>query len=97
MPTYVSLVRLTEQGVRDAKGIPQRIVAAERLFSQLGANLKEIYLVNGRYDYVVIMDAPDELTATRAALAVSSLGNVRTETSRAYTRAEIDQIASGLP
>jgi len=97
MPTYVSLVRMTKEGVRDAKGIPQRIVAAERLFSQLGANLKEIYLVNGRYDYVVIMDAPDDLTATRAALAVSSLGNVRTETSRAYTRAEIDKIIGGLP
>ena len=97
MPTHVSLVRLTEQGVRDANGIPQRIVGFERLLSQLGGTLKDIYLVNGRYDYVVIIDAPDDLTVTKAVLAVSSLGNVRTETSRAYTRAEIDQIAAGLP
>jgi len=51
----------------------------------------------GRYDYVVVMEAPDDEAATKAALAVSSLGNVRTETLRAYTRAEIGKIIGGLP
>ena len=97
MPTYVSLVRFTDQGIRNVKEAAERIAAVEKLFGQLGARMSEIYLTMGRYDYVVVMEAPDDETATKAALAVSSVGNVRTETLRAYTRAEIGKIIGGLP
>jgi len=97
MPTYVSLVRFTDQGIRNVKEAAERIAAVEKLFGQLGARMSEIYLTMGRYDYVVVMEAPDDETATKAALAVSSVGNVRTETLRAYTRAEIGKIVGGLP
>jgi uncharacterized protein with GYD domain len=97
MATYVSLVRFTDQGVRDVKDAPQRIAAAEKMFGQLGARMVEIYLTMGSYDYVVILEAPDEETATKAALAVSSLGTVRTETARAYARPEIAKLIGGLP
>jgi len=97
MATYVSLVRFTDQGIRGVKDAAERIAAVEKLFGQVGARMSEIYLTMGRYDYVVVMEAPDDETATKAALAVSSLGNVRTETLRAYGRPEIAKIIGGLP
>jgi uncharacterized protein with GYD domain len=97
MATYVSLVRFTDQGIRNVKQAGERIAAVDKLFAQVGARMSEIYLTMGRYDYVVVMEAPDDEAATKAALAVSSLGNVRTETLRAYPRAEIGEIIGGLP
>lgn len=97
MATYVSLVRFTDQGIRGVKDAAERIAAVEKLFGQVGARMSEIYLTMGRYDYVVVMEAPDDETATKAALAVASLGNVRTETLRAYGRPEIAKIIGGLP
>ena len=97
MPTYVSLVRFTDQGIRNVKEAAERIAAVEKLLDQVGARFTELYLTMGRYDYVAVMEAPDDETATKAVLAVSSVGNVRTETLRAYTRAEIGKIVGGLP
>ena len=96
MPTYVSLVRFTDQGIRNIKDAPERIAAVDKLFDQVGTRMSQLYLTMGRYDYVAVMEAPDDETATKAALAVSSLGNVRTETMRAYTRPEIRKLISGL-
>ncbi len=97
MATYVLLLRLTDQGIRNVKAAAERIATAEKLFAQVGVRMNEIYLTMGRYDYVVVMEAPDDEAVTKAALAVSSLGNVRTETLRAYTRPEIGKIMGGLP
>jgi len=58
--------------------------------------VKEIYWTMGRYDIVTIIDAPDDATATRLLLAAGALGNVRTETLRAYTQKEVDGILKGL-
>ena len=97
MPTYVSLVRFTDQGIRNIKDAPERIAAVDKLFDQVGTRMSQLYLTMGRYDYVAVMEAPDDETATKAALALGSLGNVRTETMRAYARPEIGKIISGLP
>ncbi len=97
MPTYVSLVRFTDQGIRNIKEAAERIAAVEKLLDQVGARMSQLYLTMGRYDYVAVMEAPDDETATKAALALGSLGNVRTETLRAYGRPEIAKIISGLP
>ncbi len=93
----MSLVRWTDQGARGVKDAPARIAAVEKVLEQVGARFTELYLTMGRYDYVAVMEAPDDETATKAVLAVSSLGNVRTETLRAYKRAEIGKIIGGLP
>ncbi len=97
MPRYVSLARFTDQGIRNVKDARERIAAVEKLLDQVGARFIELYLTMGRYDYVAVMEAPDDETATKAVLAVSSMGNVRTETLRAYGRAEIGKIIGGLP
>ena len=97
MPNYVALIRFTDQGVRTVKQIPERIANAERMFQQYGVKLAQLYLTMGRYDYVAILEADNDEQATKAALALGSLGNVRTETLRAYARDEIGALIAGLP
>ena len=97
MAYYISLVRFTDQGIRGVKDVPQRIANAERMFQQYGVKLAQIYLTMGRYDYVAVMEADSDEAATRAALALGQLGNVRTETLRAYGRDEIGSLLATLP
>lgn len=97
MPTYVTLIRYTQQGVERIKESPARLDAAKKAFQAMGGKLKEFYLVNGRYDIVIVSEASDDETATKIALATASLGNVRTETMRAYTEAEYRKIIAAIP
>jgi uncharacterized protein with GYD domain len=62
----------------------------------MGVAVKEIYWTMGRYDIVTIIDAPDDPTATRLLLAAGALGNVRTETLRAFTERDMGQILKGI-
>jgi uncharacterized protein with GYD domain len=97
MPTYVSLASLTDQGVRTMKDLSHRLQNAEQMFGQMGAKLIEVYLLMGQYDYIVIAEAPDDETMARIALAVAGQGNVRTQTFRAFDRAEALKVVEGLP
>lgn len=97
MPTYIILVRYTQQGIQNIKDSPARLDGAKQAFRAMGAELKQWYLVMGQYDAVVVGEAPNDETATKLALAISSLGNVRTETLRAYTEEEYRKIIAALP
>ncbi len=97
MPTYIALANITDQGIRNMKDLSRRLQNAEQTFTQMGAQLKEVYLLMGRYDYVVIADAPDDETMARIALTVAGQGNVRTQTFRAFDRSEMAGLVEGLP
>lgn len=97
MATYIILLQYTQQGIENMKESPSRLDAAKKAFNAFGAELKAFYLVNGQYDAVVVAEAPDDETATKVALAISTLGNVRTETLRAYTESEYREIIASLP
>lgn len=97
MPTYVSIASLTDQGVRTMKDLPQRLQNADQQFAAMGATLREVYLLMGEYDYVVIAEAPDDVTMGRIALAIAGQGNVRTKTFRAFDRGEMVEMVEGLP
>lgn len=97
MATYIMLFRYTAQGVQNVKDSPKRVTAARKAFKRLGAELKAFYAVMGQYDTMFILEAPDDETAGRAALTVSALGNVRTETMRAFTEDEFKKMVAGLP
>jgi len=97
MPTYISLLRYTQQGIMDAKNGPARLDAAKEAFRRAGAEIKAFYLTMGQYDAVVILDAPDDVTAARLALGIAAQGNVRLETLRAYPEAEYRKIVASLP
>ncbi len=92
MPTYVNLIKLTEQGIRNYKDTVQR---AEEYWAGIeragGRVLYEVWTM-GEYDIVVLFEAPDDETATSLALQVSALGNVRTTTMRAFDAEEMRSI-----
>ena len=97
MATYITLLKFTQQGIENIKGGPTRLDKAKKMFSSKGAELKEFYLVMGKYDAVVITEEPDDSTAAGLRLAIGSLGNVSTETMRAFTEEEYRDIVKGLP
>jgi len=97
MSTYISLISLTQKGIEKIKESPARLDQAKAVFKSMGAELKEFYLVTGRYDMVVISEAPDDQTVARVALAIGAGGAIRTETLRAFTEQEYRKIISALP
>ena len=89
MPTYVNLVRFTDQGIRDYKETVDRAKEYWTSIERAGGRvLYEVWTL-GEYDIVVLFEAPDDETATSLALEVSSLGNVRTTTMRAFDAEEM--------
>lgn len=97
MPTYIALIRFTQQGIERIKESPGRLDAARKAYEAMGAKVKEFYLVAGRYDAVVVAEAPNDETVAKLALALGAKGNVRTETMRAFTEAEYRSLIAGLP
>jgi len=96
MGTYVTLVNFTEQGIRNVKESPDRLAAFRTLADKLGVSVKATYYTVGSYDIVVIVDGPDEAVTT-ALLKVGSLGNVRTQTMRAFSVDEMKGIIGKMP
>lgn len=92
MAIYVILGNFTEQGIRNIKGTTKRAEAFRNFAKKMGVNVKEIYWTMGRHDIVTVIDAPDDATATGLLLAAGSLGNVRTETLRAYTARDMEKV-----
>ncbi len=84
MPTYISLMIYTEQGLRDIKKSPGRLDAARKAADDLGGKLGQLYLTMGTYDLVAISEFPDDATAATFALRLGALGNVRTTTVKAF-------------
>ena len=97
MATYITLLRFTQQGIENIKESPARVEAARKTYEQMGARVKDFYCVMGQYDAVLIAEAPDDEAITKIQLALSSLGNVRSETLRAFTEDEYRRIVAALP
>ena len=97
MNSYIVFLNFTQQGAQKIKESPARVDAAKKAFKAMGGELKQFYLVMGRYDAVVIGEAPDDETAAKLALVISSQGNIHTETLRAFTEDEYRKIIADLP
>jgi uncharacterized protein with GYD domain len=95
MATFISLFSYTDQGIRNIKESPKRADAFKAMAKKLGVTVKEIYWTLGHYDLVVVLDGDDE-AVTSALLKVGSLGNVRSETLRAFSAAEMGQIFGNI-
>ncbi|MBT2509988.1 GYD domain-containing protein [Streptomyces sp. ISL-98] len=92
MPTFVTLLNWTDQGIRAYKDTTQRAEVFAAAAQKLGARVLNIYWTVGSYDIVAVVEAPDDQTATALLLQVGGLGNVRTTTLRAFGREEMDRI-----
>jgi len=97
MATYIVLVNFTQQGMATIKQGGDRLDAARRVFQSLGVEMKAWYLTMGRYDVIAVFEAPDDEAIAKAALTVGAVGNVRTETLRAFTEAQYRQLIAALP
>ena len=96
MPTFVTLLNYTDQGIRNAKGSPERQQQVEQRLQQLGGRFIGHYLTMGPYDFVLIWEAPDQETATRFMLGVGAAGNVRTTTMAALPQEQFQTILRSL-
>ena len=96
MPTYISLIRFTQKGMETIKEGPKRLEAAKQRFRTAGGELKAFYLVTGQYDAVAITELPNDEAVARVALSSGAMGNVRTETLRAFSEDEYRKIIGAL-
>jgi uncharacterized protein with GYD domain len=79
MPTFVMLSTLTPEGVQTLKNNPQRLREVNKEIEQLGATVTAQWAVLGRYDFVNVVEAPDEKTMARVSLELGSRGTARYE------------------
>ncbi|HEX9248128.1 MAG TPA: GYD domain-containing protein [Gemmatimonadaceae bacterium] len=96
MPTYISMLQYTQQGISNIKNAPARIDAAKDAYRKAGGELKSIYLTLGRYDLVAIVEMPNDEAVARMALALGAQGNIRSETMRAFTETEFKKVVGTL-
>jgi len=97
MATFIMLGNFTDQGVRNVKETTKRAEAFKAMAQKAGVTVKELYYTLGQYDLVSIVEASDEQTATAVLLSVGALGNVRSQTLRAFPSAEMDKILAKMP
>lgn len=96
MATYVTLASFTEQGIRNVKESPERLKAFQAMLEKLGVTLKSVHYTTGAYDIVTVVEGSDE-AVTAALLKVGVLGNIRTQSMRAFSPQEMTAIIGKMP
>ncbi len=97
MPSFMLSLNYTDQGIRSIKDAPKRTSAARDLAKRVGVEIRQVYLTSGESDLVVFVDAPSGDNIAKFALALGSLGNVRTRTARVWSQEEFTKIIAELP
>jgi uncharacterized protein with GYD domain len=93
---YVVLSHFTDQGIRNLKDTIKRTDAARETAKKFGVSFKEIYWTLGSYDQVIIFEAPDDASIAAFLASVGALGNIRTQTLRAFPQADMSGILAKL-
>jgi uncharacterized protein with GYD domain len=96
MTTYIMLAKWTDQGIRNVKESPLRVDKTRQLLKEMGGDFKQFFLTMGEYDMVAIYEAPDDAVAARFNLELGLLGNIRTETLKAFPEAAYREIMRAL-
>ena len=97
MATYIILMNLTKQGVKDIKNAPARIEATAKALEAAGGKLSHFYATMGPYDYVAVAEGPGDDVAMLQLLGLGMAGNVKTTTLKAFTKEEFKAILAKLP
>src|SRR5438034_10191341 len=97
MPTYISVVQFADKGIQAARQTTQRVADWDAKVQSMGVSIKQMYWTLGQYDQVCIFEAPDDETAASVLLAADLLGNIRTQTLRAFTTSEMEKILDKVP
>lgn len=93
MPTFVMLTNLTADGVRTLKNNPGRVAEVNKEVEQIGVKVIAQYATLGQYDFVTVVEAPDEKTMAKVSVELGSRG---TMTSQTLTALPSDQLADAL-
>jgi uncharacterized protein with GYD domain len=80
MPTYVMLTNLTADGVRTLKNNPGRVSEVNAEVEQIGAKVLAQYATLGQYDFVTIVEAPDDKTMAKVSVELGSRGTMTSQT-----------------
>lgn len=96
MPTYISLVRWTQQGVANVKDSPNRLDSGRKAFKEIGVQIKQVHMTMGRYDLIMVLEAPSDDAVATALLSLASQGNVQTETLKAWSEDEYRNIVGSI-
>ncbi len=97
MPTFISLISYTDEGMKAIHDSPKRLSLAKRYLKDLGGRLRQFYLTIGNYDAVIIYDLPDEPAAAKFLLSVGKQRKVQTQTLMAFPERDYRQIIKSLP
>ena len=97
MATFITTLHFTEQGVKAVRDTCDRAASFKAAARKLGVKVTGLYWTLGAFDGALILEAPDEARATAALLHLGSLGNLRTQTARAFDAAEMQKILGLLP
>lgn len=96
MTTYIMLANWTDQGVRSVTASPSRLDAAKQAIKEMGGEFRAFFMTMGRYDMVIICEAPDDAVQARLCLQLAMLGNIRTETLKAFPEAAYREIIRSI-
>jgi uncharacterized protein with GYD domain len=97
MVRYIVLSNFTDQGLRSIKDTTKRADAVKEAANRFGANITQMFWTLGQYDLVSIVEAPDDMSGTAFALAVSAAGNLRIQSLRAFSKDEMNVILGKMP
>ena len=96
MGHYVTLIRYTQQGAAKIKESPKRLDAAKKAAGAAGGKIHAWYLTMGKYDAVIISEFPNDEAGAKFMLSTGSMGNVTTQTLKAFTETEYRKIVASL-
>lgn len=97
MPTYITKLSYTEDGMAEITDSPDRIDEARSLVEDLGGSMPAWYLTIGDHDALAVIELPDDETLARFLLAVGRLGAVATETMTAIPESQFRDLVGDLP
>jgi uncharacterized protein with GYD domain len=97
MATFITTMHFTEQGIKAVRDTCKRETAFKAVADKLGVKVTGQYWTLGSFDGVTVWEAPNEEAAAAALLHLGSLGNIRTQTARAFNAAEMQKILDLLP
>jgi len=96
MPAYLILFKYTPKGAEAIKESPKRVEQAMEIAKKFGGSVKGFYLLMGGFDTTFLLEAPDDEAAAKISMAISSQGNVSTQTMRGFTLDEFKKLVSEI-
>jgi uncharacterized protein with GYD domain len=97
MVTYMMLMKLTDQGIKNVKEAPKRIEEGLKAFEKTGGKLIGFWIAIGKYDYVSVGESASEESALAFAVGLTAQGNVRVESVKLYSREQFAGLIKMLP